>query len=70
MSRSIYSKFIIGYLLFGLVGFIAVALFSQKMTYNYLVKQNADKFYDEAVLLSLIHIFFYLKTLISILALK
>ena len=52
MSRSIYSKFIIGYLLFGLVGFIAVALFSQKMTYNYLVKQNADKFYDEAVLMA------------------
>ena len=52
MSKSIYSKFIIGYLLFGLVGFIAVALFSQKMTYNYLVKQNADKFYDEAVLMA------------------
>ena len=52
MSRSIYSKFIIGYLLFGLIGFIVVALFSQKMTYNYLVKQNADKLYDEAVLMA------------------
>ncbi len=52
MSRSIYSKFIIGYLLFGLIGFIAVAFFSQRMTYNYLVRQNADKLYDEAVLMA------------------
>lgn len=52
MFRSIYSKFIIGYVLFGLIGFIVVALFSQRMTYNYLVKQNADKLYDEAVLMA------------------
>ena len=52
MSRSVYSKFIIGYLLFGLIGFITVAIFAQKMTYDYLVKQNADKLYDEAVLMA------------------
>lgn len=52
MSRSIYSKFIIGYLLFGLIGFIAVAFFSQRMTYQYLVSQNTEKLYDEAVLMA------------------
>ena len=52
MFRSIYSKFIIGYILFGCIGFIVVAIFSQKMTYNYLVQQNAGKLYDEAVLMA------------------
>ncbi len=49
MLRSIYSKFIIGYLLFGMIGFITVAIFSQKMTYDYLVRQNSEKLYDEAI---------------------
>lgn len=52
MFKSIYSKFIAGYLLFGLIGFLAVALFSQKMTYNYLVDQNAKKLYNEATLIA------------------
>ena len=52
MLRSIYSKFILGYILFGLIGFITVAIFSQKMTYDYLVRQNADKLYDEAILMA------------------
>ena len=52
MLRSIYSKFILGYILFGLIGFITVAIFSQKMTYDYLVRQNSDKLYDEAMLMA------------------
>ncbi len=52
MFRSIYSKFILGYILFGLVGFLAVALFSDRMTYNYLVRQNTSRLYDEATFMA------------------
>ena len=52
MLRSVYSKFILGYILFGLIGFITVALFSQRRTYDYLVRQNAEKLYDEAILMA------------------
>ena len=52
MLRSVYSKFILGYILFGLIGFITVAIFSQRRTYEYLVRQNAEKLYDEAILMA------------------
>ncbi len=52
MLRSVYSKFILGYILFGLIGFITVAIFSQRRTYDYLVRQNAEKLYDEAILMA------------------
>ena len=52
MLRSVYSKFILGYILFGLIGFITVAIFSQRKTYDYLVRQNAEKLYDEAILMA------------------
>ena len=42
MTRSLYSKFILGYLIFGLLGFIAIATFSSKMTRDYLVQSKAD----------------------------
>ena len=48
MTRSLYSKFILGYLIFGLMGFIAIATFSSKMTRDYLVQSKADALYDEA----------------------
>ncbi|MDO4960945.1 MAG: HAMP domain-containing sensor histidine kinase [Eubacteriales bacterium] len=52
MFRSIYSRFILGYVLFGLVSFLAIALFADKMTYNYLVRQKASALYDEAIYMS------------------
>ena len=52
MFRSIYSKFILGYILFGLIGFLTIALFSDRMTYDYLVRQNAAKLYDEATFMA------------------
>ena len=48
MTRSLYSKFILGYLLFGLLGFITVATFSSKMTRDYLIQYKVDTLYDEA----------------------
>ena len=52
MSRSLYSKFILGYLLFGLIGFITIATFSSHTTYVYLLEKTADAMYDEANLLA------------------
>jgi len=49
MLKSIYSKFTLGYILFGLTGFLMIALFSDRLTYNYLVKLNANRLYNEAI---------------------
>ena len=48
MFKSIYSKFTLGYLLFALVSFLTIALFSDRLTYNYLVRNQADRLYNEA----------------------
>ena len=52
MTKSLYSKFILGYLLFGLLGFITIATFSSQITQLYLVEEMADTMYDEANLLA------------------
>lgn len=52
MTHSLYTKFILGYLLFGLLGFITIATFSSHATYLYLVEDTADAMYDEATLLA------------------
>ena len=52
MFKSIYSKFILGYLLFGMIGFLTIALFSDRMTYEYLVRNEAKRLYDEAVFMA------------------
>lgn len=48
MTRSLYSKFILGYLIFGLLGFLTIATFSSKITRDYLIQDRADALYDEA----------------------
>lgn len=52
MKKSLYLKFILGYLLFGLAGFLTIALFSSHLTYRWLTKQSAGRLYDEAVLMA------------------
>ena len=52
MTKSLYSKFILGYLLFGLLGFIIIATFSSHVTQLYLVEEMANTMYDEANLLA------------------
>lgn len=52
MMRSLYSKLLIGYLTFGLLGFVVIATFSAKMTYDYLLKVRAEGLYDEANLIA------------------
>ena len=49
MSRpSLYFKFLLGYLVFGLLGFLIISTFASKMTYEHLLAQQADLLYDEA----------------------
>lgn len=52
MIHSLYYKFILGYLLFGLLGFAAIATLSSDMTYDYLVEHRAEALYDEANLIA------------------
>ncbi len=48
MNHSLYSKFLVGYLVFGLLGFVTIATLSSGMVHRYLVEQQADLLYDEA----------------------
>lgn len=48
MTHSLYYKFILGYLLFGLLGFVTIASFSSKITDQYLLRQQSECLYDEA----------------------
>lgn len=52
MTRSLYSKLLLGYLLFGLLGFTTIATLSSGMTYRHLVKQESDALYDQAALIA------------------
>lgn len=53
MNRSLYYKFILGYVLFGMLGFLLIATFSSKITYDYLLRESTDLLYDEANQLAL-----------------
>ena len=48
MNHSLYSKFLLGYLVFGLLGFVTNATLSSRMVHRYLVEQQANLLYDEA----------------------
>ena len=52
MTHSLYYKFILGYLVFGLLGFVTIAAVSSDMTYQFLVETKSEALYDEANLLA------------------
>ncbi len=52
MTHTLYYKFILGYLVFGLLGFVTIATVSSHMTYNFLIATKAETLYDEASLLA------------------
>jgi len=52
MKHSLYYKFILGYLVFGLVAFLAVATVASELTYNQLMKEESAALYDEASVLA------------------
>lgn len=52
MTHSLYTKFILGYLLFGLLGFVTIATFSSHLTQHYLIDKESNAMYNEANLLA------------------
>ena len=51
-THSLYYKLLIGYLIFGLLGFITIATFSSEMTYRHLVRHESESLYDEATMIA------------------
>ncbi|MCR4922648.1 MAG: cell wall metabolism sensor histidine kinase WalK [Lachnospiraceae bacterium] len=52
MRKTIYFKFILAYLAFGLLSFLSIAIVSSKMILDDLIKDNANTLYKEANLIS------------------
>lgn len=52
MKNSLYYKFILGYLAFGLLGFITIATLSSRMAYYHQLNARAETLYDEANLIA------------------
>ena len=50
--HSLYAKFLLGYLIFGLLGFIAISTFSSEIIYNYLLEKEYDTLYAGANLIA------------------
>ncbi len=52
IRHSLYLKFIAGYLVFGILGFVAVSTISARMMYRHQVEETAEAMYDEANLIA------------------
>ena len=52
MKKTLYLKFLLAYLIFGVFGFITVTIFVPPMTNNTLLKDKAETLYSEATLIA------------------
>ncbi|MBQ5951433.1 MAG: HAMP domain-containing histidine kinase [Lachnospiraceae bacterium] len=52
MLRSLFSKFVLGYLLFGVIGFLAVMVFSNTFIWDNVVRTEATELYRQAAEIS------------------
>lgn len=52
MRRTLYLKFLLAYLIFGVFGFIVVATFVSSMTREHLVKNETEALYNEATMIA------------------
>lgn len=52
IKYSLYCKFVLGYLIFGILGFAAIGTISGKMMYEHYVEEKAEAMYDEANLIA------------------
>ena len=52
MKQTLYLKFILAYLIFGLLSFVAIATFTSDLTLDYLIQDKASSIYKEATLIS------------------
>jgi len=52
MRRHLYAKFLCGYLVFSILGFLTIAFLSARLTEQYLIRSTGEKLYTEASLLA------------------
>ena len=52
MKLNLYQKFLVGYFLFGILGFILVSTFSSHIVYSYLIEKDSEDLYTQAVKLA------------------
>lgn len=52
MKRTLYLKFLLAYMIFGIFGFIVVSYFISKTTYEKLLNEKAESYYKEANLIA------------------
>lgn len=52
MRKTLYLKFLLGYLIFGCFGFVVVATFVSSMTLEHLKREKAEALYKEATLIA------------------
>lgn len=52
MKRRLYAKFLCGYLVFFILGFLVIALFSARLTEEFLIRFNGERLYTEASILA------------------
>ncbi len=52
MKKTLYLKFVLAYLIFGIFGFIIVSTFVPNMTKEHLIREKAESFYAEATLIA------------------
>ena len=52
MKKTLYLKFLLAYFIFGVFGFIVISTFAPSMTRDHLIRENAERLYSEATLIS------------------
>ena len=52
MRHSLYYKFLLGYLVFGLLGFVTIATGASEMMYQHFLTEKTEAMYDEANLIA------------------
>ena len=52
MKKTLYLKFLLAYLIFGIFGFIVVSTFSPGMVRDHFIKDYGERFYTEANLIA------------------
>lgn len=52
MKRTLYPKLLAGYLMYGLIGFVIIAVFTYQITFHFLTRREAASLYREAALIS------------------
>ncbi|MFG6383511.1 MAG: HAMP domain-containing histidine kinase [Lachnospiraceae bacterium] len=52
MKRTLYLKLLLGYVVFGILGFITIATFTSNLVFNYIKKDTASNLYRESNLIA------------------